>query len=1088
NYLFDDLRPGDYAIQVVRPVGYVFSPRDSGADASDSDVNRTTGQTANTTLSPGEDDLTWDAGLVVDASIGNFVWSDLDDNGEQDGGEPGVSGITVRLLDNLGNVVSTTTTDGSGFYLFDFLTPADYAVEFVAPTGYSLARRDQGGNDAADSDPHRFTGRAINTTLSPGEDDLTWDAGLVLSATIGDRVWDDANQNGAQDGGELGVSGVTVRLLDSTGTAVLTTTTDASGNYLFDPVPPDDYHVEFVLPAGYVFTLADQGGNDATDSDADITNGRTILTSLSPDEDDMTWDAGLITAASIGDKVWRDNDSDGVQDAGEPGVSGVTVRLLDSGGAVVSTTTTDASGNYAFTNLRPGYYAIEVMLPTGYQFSPQDAAAATDATDSDVNITTGRTINTTLIPGENDITWDAGLVPLANIGNRVWRDNNNNGRQDGGEPGVNGITVNLLDSGGAVIRTTTTVTGAYSFTNLPPGTYSVEFVLPATGFQFSPRDAAVATDATDSDADTTTGRTIPTVLDPGETDNTWDAGLVPRASIGNYVWQDTNGNGQQNGGEPGISGVTVNLLNSSGTVINTTTTSAAGAYSFTNLPPGTYAVEFVLPATHIFTTQDSSVATDSTDSDADRTTGRTINTVLSPGENDMIWDAGMVLPASLGNYVWLDANDNGVQDGGESGVPNVTVRLLNTSFAVLATTTTDAGGNYLLNNLIPGSYIVEFVPPAGHVIARLDQGGNDATDSDANRTTGRTITKNLAMGENDLTWDAGLVQVASIGDRVWIDINNNGVQDGGENGLGSVTVQLRDSGGTVVATTTTDASGNYSFTNLTPADYSIRVVLPAGYQFSPQDAAAATDATDSDVNTTTGISATTTLGSGVNDLTWDAGLVPLASIGDRVWVDINDNGVQDGGEVGLATVTVQLRDSGGALVTSTTTDATGNYLFNNLPPATYSVQVVLPTGYQFSPQDAAAATDATDSDVDTATGRTINTILDPDEDDMTWDAGLVPQTTIGDRVWIDANDNGVQDGGETGLVNVTVRLLNSSGTVINTTTTDAVGNYSFTNLPPGTYAIEFVPPAGYVISQRDQGGNDAADSDADLTTGRTVNT
>jgi hypothetical protein len=82
-------------------------------------------------------------------------------------------------------------------------------------------------------------------------------------------------------------------------------------------LPPDDYRIEVVLPAGFVFALPDQTG-DAADSDVDITTGRSILTTLDPDEDDPTWDAGLIPVASIGDLVWRDNDNDGVQDGGSP--------------------------------------------------------------------------------------------------------------------------------------------------------------------------------------------------------------------------------------------------------------------------------------------------------------------------------------------------------------------------------------------------------------------------------------------------------------------------------------------------------------------------------------------------------------------------------------------------------------------------------------------------------------------------------------------------------------------------------------------------------------------------------------------------
>src|SRR5690606_37832092 len=147
-------------------------------------------------------------------------------------------------------------------------------IEFEIPATYAPARRDQGGDDALDSDPHRFTGRTINTTLDPDEDDLTWDMGLVPAASIGDFVWLDDNGSGVQDGGEPGVENVTVRLLDSTTTVIATTTTDTNGFYSFVDLPPDDYRIEVVLPGGYVFAVPDQGGNDAFDSDVDTTTGR----------------------------------------------------------------------------------------------------------------------------------------------------------------------------------------------------------------------------------------------------------------------------------------------------------------------------------------------------------------------------------------------------------------------------------------------------------------------------------------------------------------------------------------------------------------------------------------------------------------------------------------------------------------------------------------------------------------------------------------------------------------------------------------------------------------------------------------------
>ncbi|MBZ0286600.1 MAG: carboxypeptidase regulatory-like domain-containing protein, partial [Anaerolineae bacterium] len=388
------------------------------------------------------------------ASLGDFVWIDGDADGVQDVGEPGLGGITVNLYqDGSPAIFATTLTDGAGFYLFPNLVADDYFVEFVIPPTYTFTTQDVGG-DTLDSDANSVTGRTAVTTLLVGENDMTWDAGVRPSASIGDFVWRDADGDNVQDATEVGVAGVQVDLLNSGGAVIATTFADPDGFYSFTDLVPGDYAVQFTLPAGYLFSLQDQGADDTLDSDVNITTGRTVNTTLLPGENDPTWDAGLVLVASIGDKVWRDNNNNGQQDAGEPGVSGVTVRLLDGGGAVVSTTTTDATGNYLFNNLRSGNYAVEFVLPAGFVFSTQDVG--NNNSDSDANVTTGRTISTTLAPGENDLTWDAGLVPLASIGDRVWGDLNNNGQQDGGETGFAGITVNLLDNVGTVIDTTTT--------------------------------------------------------------------------------------------------------------------------------------------------------------------------------------------------------------------------------------------------------------------------------------------------------------------------------------------------------------------------------------------------------------------------------------------------------------------------------------------------------------------------------------------------------------------------------------------------------------------------------------------------------
>ncbi|NLX08609.1 MAG: DUF3344 domain-containing protein [Chloroflexi bacterium] len=114
--------------------------------------------------------------------------------------------------------------------------------------------------------------------------------------------------------------------------------------------------------------------------------------------------------------------------------------------------------------------------------------------------------------------------------------------------------------------------------------------------------------------------------------------------------------------------------------------------------------------------------------------------------------------AALGDYVWFDNDRDGIQDAGEAGVPGVTVRLYNGAGTLLATDVTDASGLYLFDNLQPGDYFVEFVPPSGYVVTARDQGGDDTVDSDADPATGRTIVTNLIAGERDMTWDAGIYQ------------------------------------------------------------------------------------------------------------------------------------------------------------------------------------------------------------------------------------------------------------------------------------------------------------------------------------------
>jgi len=706
-------------------------------------------------------------------------------------------------------------------------------------------------------------------------------------ASISDFVWYDDDQDGIQDPGEAGVSGVVVHLYTCAGTLQATTTTDAGGHYAFIDLVPGDYYIQFFLPDGHVFSPPNQGG-EAQDSDADQTTGETDCTTLLEGENDVTWDAGIYVPdveenASIGDRVWYDDDEDGIQDPGESGVEDVTVNLMSCAHAPLATTTTDADGLYRFDDLEPELYMLEFILPDDHVFSPRDQGS--EASDSDVNPDNGFTVCTVLESGEVDLTWDAGIfVPRAALGDRVWNDFNRNGLQDDGEPGMPNIVVYLEDAGGILATTTTDASGLYRFEGLVPGSYHVRFGLPFA-YVFSPQDQGT-NDSLDSDANPVTGATATTDLEASEVDLTWDAGIYMLTSeLGNYVWQDMSHDGIQDADEPGMPMVVVELYDCQHHLQAATTTDDDGYYGFVGLEPGAYYVKFLLPSGYVFSPQDEGV-TDALDSDADPNTGVTTCTTLDPDENDPTWDAGVYPPcvicAEIGDFVWQDLDRNGIQDFGEPGLPEIVVELHDCGGGLLATTTTDGSGYYLFTDLSGGYYYVEFILPGGYVFTAQNQGSDNDLDSDVDPTTGRTVCFLQGDYDTDYFWDAGVCtdcdDYASIGDQVWFDQNQDGVHDQEETGIPNVTVQLYACGGSQLAATTTNANGNYFFNGLQPGEYYVRFLPPPGYSFTPANQGS-DDTRDSDADPSTGMTPCTILDADENDDTWDAGLFGSGSSG-----------------------------------------------------------------------------------------------------------------------------------------------------------------------------------------------------------------
>ena len=537
------------------------------------------------------------------------------------------------------------------------------------------------------------------------------------------------------------------------------------------------------------------------------------------------------------------------------------------------------------------------------------------------------------------------------------------------------MTLWLKDGVGNLLATTTTdVNGFYQFLGLCGADYRVEVDLTTVPPNLSASPVNTTTPDKDSNPNPTLVNLPPFTVNP-----TIDFGFMPPCAgiIGDFVWVDANKNGLQDVGEVGIPNVGIELRKASdNSLLAVTTTDANGLYKFMGLCGGDYKVVAVPPPGFPYLPTDTLVGADRA---VDSNTNPTLVTLPNDFASDLTLDFGYYLPAAIGDFVWHDINANGQQDGGEPGIPNVSVTLFTCVGGMVGSQLTDVNGKYLFTNLVPGCYYVTFGAVASFVASPANVGG-DASDSDS--VGGQTGQYNLAAGETNLTVDAGFYQAAALGDYVWNDVNINGIQDGGEVGIGGVTVTLyKCGGGAAVASMVTNAGGFYLFSNLVPGCYYVTFATPAG--FTPTTSNIGNDALDSDaVGGTTG---NYTLLSGETNLTVDAGFYKLAAIGDYVWKDLDADGIQEAGEPGIGGVLVTLLKCDGTPTgQSMNTSAAGLYLFSNLVPGCYKVQFATPAGLTATLPN--VGNDAADSD--SVGGVSGNYTLAPGETNLTVDAGF----------------------------------------------------------------------------------------------------
>jgi uncharacterized repeat protein (TIGR01451 family) len=994
--------------------------------------------------------------ITLRGSIGDRVWHDVNGNGVQDPGEPGIVGANLTLtwfgvdgvLGGGDDLTFNTTTGANGSYLFSNLREGNHTLAVTSiPNGLTTA-----------------TAGVSNITLGAGEFRSNADFGYRGNASIGDRFWLDQDGDGVQDAGELGLGNVTVSLTwagqdgDFATTAdnlTFNTTTSANGSYSFTNLAAGSYSMlvePTSLPLGITIPTFDLDGvGTANLANFTLTAGQ-VRTDV---------DFGYRGNASIGDRLWLDQDGDGVQDPNEPGLANVTLTLtwagqdgdfLTTADNLVLNTTTAANGTFTFANLAAGNFSVLVestTLPTGITTLTFDV----DGT------TTPNGANITLAAGESRLDVDFGYAGNLSLGGSVWYDVNANGAVDAGEPNFAGVTVTVTWAGqdntlgtsdDGVFTAVTLADGTYNVASLPPGDYLVTI---GAGL---PANLAPTFDV---DGIATPGQASLTGVAVSRGD--LDFGYTGTNTIAGFVFQDTNNNGAFEPGAPhneqGIAGVSVTLTgidDLGASITRTLLTAASGSFSFANLRPGTYTLTETQPAGY----GDGQDTAGSTFGGAPAALGTDViaNISIPAGANNTSDDGyrfAEQLVTSLSGAVFLDLDNDGVFNGADTGIGGVNLTLTGNDFlgnAVNVSATTAANGTFTFSGLLPSDavgYTLTQTQPAAYNDG-LDTPGTGAAAPGTQTANGALDVISgivLAGGNNAVDYFFG-ERGTTLSGFVYVDANRDGVRQSTETGLGGVRLTLLDADGQVAATTLSALfDGAYAFANLPAGTYTLVQSQPAGYGSSTP-------------NLLTNLSVPVT---GLANVSFGE---TTATISGLVYFDANGDGVFTTGELGIDDVVITLTGvdvNGNAVIRTTASLSDGTYRFDGLLSGTYAVTQAQPTGF---------------ADGNETLGGAGGALVAPDTiSGVALGAGVVASgynfgeqgTALGGVVYIDFNGNGVREAGEPGLANVSVTILDSVGTAVAVVQTAADGSYLVGGLTPGNYRVIETQPSGFTSSTPD---------------------
>jgi protocatechuate 3,4-dioxygenase beta subunit len=490
-YWLEDLESGTLTIREVVPDGFVQTfPADPGSHVID--------------VAPNESVESVDFGNqeILPASIHGVKWVDANGDGSRDPDEPGLPGVTIYIdLNENGEFDEgephaltmeddpATDFDESGLYWLEGLRPGRYVVREVVPDGFM---------QTFPADPGSHT---VPVEFGDIVESVDFGNQEILPASIHGVKWVDANGDGSRDPDEPGLPGVTIYIdlndnsaFDEGEPHALTmeddpaTDLDESGLYWLEGLRPGRHVIREVVPDGFMQTFPINGGEHVVElASGDIVEG-------------LNFGNEEILPASVHGAKWSDSNGDGLRQADEPGIPGVTIYVDTNDNGVLDEdeprtvtmeddpeTDLDETGLYWLEGLRPGAKVIREVVPDGFR--------QTFPTDPDAHLVE-------LGSGEVLEGLDFGNQETAWVHGSKWLDVNGDGIRDPDEPGIPGVIIYAdlnenaeLDEDEPRTRTmrdnpetTSDENGQYWFTGLLPGAMLIREVVPDGFVQTFPAD------------------------------------------------------------------------------------------------------------------------------------------------------------------------------------------------------------------------------------------------------------------------------------------------------------------------------------------------------------------------------------------------------------------------------------------------------------------------------------------------------------------------------------------------------------------------------------------------------------------------